>query len=225
MKRILLWIILPVAVIALGIAAYIWMAQKPNTVPAPAATSSAPETGLSPESPSAAVSAPSNLDAEMGVFGLTIGESTLKDAVAKLGAAKKYYTDPGTTESPVAVCYVLSDPARFGTNHIVTEFLSGSAGGWSTVTDIKISEIGGSSPPNCSVLKPDTPEPAAGGLRLGMSAADVSGLLGDPAKQVGNEWTYSIVEQTGNTGTTQGINIDFLDGQAVQLEIYSVTTT
>lgn len=128
--------------------------------------------------------------ADLTVLGVTMGESSQEQVLAKLGRAPLFRVGTGEG-SDDAVCY------RSGaqTDDTVVIFHFGALGGWTDVTKISISRgkppslRGVTCPPNKAVSHELT---FLGGLRLGMSSAAVQKTLGRPSHSRKDRLSYYV---------------------------------
>jgi len=122
-------------------------------------------------------------------MGFTLEENTLSDVEKKLGRST-----PGAcskeTDASKMLCYISEAEGAGGTRVI---FESGPSGGWSTLDGFKVAS--GKMAESCSLQCKKTSAVASdtktnGGLKLGLTKAELLSLFGQPTKVDKNRYMF-----------------------------------
>jgi len=152
--------------------------------------------------------------AQITLLGLTLGESTLKDAREVIGPST--VTVGKYRHEPYVICYRSADASDTTTLTLQTDFF----GDWERLTQFEISSSG----PAGGCAESDLVNSGIAikcGLKLGMSRSDVKAIMGEPGIVRGDVEKYMYIVEKKLTGEKRERMAEF----GIVVVDYDVITT
>jgi hypothetical protein len=194
--------------------------------------------------PSAKV--PDPMEPFLSFLGVTLEETTLEQAQAKLGGPKAVHNGGDAAASMCAQCYTGSDGTtlvlvsnkEMGGCSITNEYWVLQSESLADYSGDERRVVAKDNRPVCSHLKGLSRSSLVGGrLKLGMTKAQVLKLMGKPSKSSGSRVSYSSavpakmtneekvrLKGQGEFTTLRSVTVDFADGRAVDISAFQATS-
>lgn len=189
---------------------------------------------------------PDPMEPFLSIFGITLETTTLEQARAKLGGPKAVHNGGDAAASACAQCYTGSDGTTLA---LVSHREMGgceSINWYELVRDETMATYSGDDRfvapkdkrPKCSPLKGLSRSKIVGGrLKLGMTEAQVTRVLGKPSERAASRATYSSevpmkmtkedetrLKDHGDFTTLRVVEVEFADGRATAITVSQVTS-